>query len=118
MDYVYRRIREDFISGTSCTLVLCGEKTPWRKFVDWEIKGTLDKEHGLIGIDLPTNTLVNGKKIVSARLYDNFISGYALWVRWEDFINDPQRGRNFIEDAISKSKGLINNSCPMKQRNG
>ena len=53
-EYVTRRIREDFITGSSCTVVLCGAETPQRKFVDWEIKATLDKEHGLIGINLPT----------------------------------------------------------------
>ena len=54
-DYIMRRIREDYLTGTSCTIVLCGNTTPWRKFVDWEIKASLDKRHGLIGIGLPTN---------------------------------------------------------------
>jgi hypothetical protein len=46
-----QRIRDKHITGTSCTIVLCGSLTPWRKYVDWEIKATLDKEHGLIGIN-------------------------------------------------------------------
>lgn len=54
-EYVIRRIREGFITGSTCTVVLCGAETPRRKFVDWEINATLDKEHGLIGINLPTN---------------------------------------------------------------
>ena len=37
-DYVIRRIRENHITGTSCTIVLCGPQTRWRKYVDWEIK--------------------------------------------------------------------------------
>ena len=41
-DYVIRRIREKHITGTSCTIVLCGPQTRWRKHVDWEIKATLD----------------------------------------------------------------------------
>ena len=57
-DYVIRKIREEFITGSSCTVVLCGADTPNRKFVDWEIKATLDKEHGLIGVNLPTNLLL------------------------------------------------------------
>src|SRR5688500_13031630 len=57
-DYVYRRISEEFITGTSCTFVLCGRETASRKFVDWEIKATLDKKHGLIAVDgLPGSTL-------------------------------------------------------------
>ena len=68
-EYVIRRIREDFITGSSCTVVLCGTDTPKRKFVDWEIKATLDKEHGLIGINLPANPrLLNGNVTVPNRL--------------------------------------------------
>jgi len=48
-----RGIRENFITGTSCTIVLCGAQTHLRKYVHWEIKATLDKEHGLIGVNLP-----------------------------------------------------------------
>ena len=43
-EYVMRRIRENYITGTSCTVVLCGPQTRWRKYVDWEIKATLDKQ--------------------------------------------------------------------------
>ena len=39
-EYVIRQIREEYITGTSCTIVLCGTETPRRKFVDWEIKAT------------------------------------------------------------------------------
>src|SRR3712207_2077603 len=44
--YIYQKIRDEFITGTSCTVVLCGRDTMNRKYVDWEIKATLDKEHG------------------------------------------------------------------------
>lgn len=54
VDYVMRRIREDYITGSSCTIVLVGKETYARKYVDWEIKATLDKQHGLIGVQLPT----------------------------------------------------------------
>ena len=36
-EYVSRCIRENYITGTSCTIVLCGPTTSQRKFVDWEI---------------------------------------------------------------------------------
>lgn len=29
-EYIYQRIRDEFISGTSCTIVLCGAETPNR----------------------------------------------------------------------------------------
>lgn len=62
-----RRIRGDYLTGTSYTLVLCGKETPWRKFVDWEIKATLDKQQGLIGLGLPSNPSLNGKVRVPDR---------------------------------------------------
>ena len=40
-DYVMRVIREQYITGSSCTIVLCGADTWGRKHVDWEIKATL-----------------------------------------------------------------------------
>src|SRR5690348_4238166 len=57
VDYVMQRIRDNHISGTSCTFVLCGAETRWRKYIDWEIKATLDKEHGLVAVRLPTTPL-------------------------------------------------------------
>jgi hypothetical protein len=56
-EYVMRRIRENHISGTSCTIVLVGPETYGRKYIDWEIKATLDKQHGLLGINLPENPI-------------------------------------------------------------
>ena len=78
-EYVIRKIREDYITGSSCTVVLCGAETPRRKFVDWEIKATLDKAHGLIALRLPTNV----NSIVPQRLMDNVASGYVVWTTWE-----------------------------------
>ena len=68
VDYVIQRIRDNFITGSSCTVVLCGAETPWRKYVDWEIKATLDKEHGLIGVNLPTNRTDTSGKFTVPRL--------------------------------------------------
>lgn len=118
-DYVIRNIRENYITGTSCTIVLCGKMTPWRKFVDWEIKATLDKGHGLIGINLPTNPLdFNNKYTVPDRLYDNISSGYALWMQWSELNSGPQFLIRKIEEANAKSTSLIDNSGALRRRNG
>lgn len=58
-DYVMRRIRDDKIAGTSCTVVLIGECTWARRYIDWEIAATLrnftDSDRGgLIGVQLPS----------------------------------------------------------------
>jgi Thoeris protein ThsB, TIR-like domain len=117
-DYVIRNIRENYITGTSCTIVLCGAQTPSRKFVDWEIKATLDKGHGLIGINLPTNPIHNGKYTVPSRLHDNIASGYALWLQWSDLDRGAQYLVSKIEEANAKSSALIDNSRTLRCRNG
>lgn len=118
-DYVIRSIRENFITGSSCTIVLCGAETPWRKFVDWEIKATLDKRHGLIGVNLPSNPLgANKKYTVPDRLLDNIQSGFSVWVDWGSFTQSYQTVQQYIELANSKPTQYINNSRVLKQRNG
>ena len=113
-EYVIRRIREDYITGSSCTVVLCGAETPHRKFVDWEIKVTLDKEHGLIALRLPNNP----KFIVPERLMDNATSGYAVWTTWEQLTAQPTTLAALAEQSNAKSKALIRNQRELRARNG
>lgn len=116
-DYVMRRIRENYITGTSCTIVLCGEETRWRKYVDWELKATLDKQHGLIGVNLPNNPLDHmGRVQVPDRLLDNINSGYAIWTSWGALTIEHLRIS--IEAANAKPKSLIVNGRVMRSRNG
>jgi len=112
-EYVRRRIREKHLTGTSCTIVLIGRNTHGRKYVDWEIKSTLDKGHGLIGVILPTTHLA---PTFPARLWDNVQSGYALYTSWQDFL-DPTRCRATIADARSRSVRLIKNDRDMRRQN-
>lgn len=108
-EYVMQRIRDNHIKGSSCTLVLYGNDTYKRRYVDWEIKATLDKEHALIGVKLPYST----NNYVHDRFYHNTQSGYAR------FINLSALEGNFasiIDDAVKYSqsnKSLINNQHPM-----
>ncbi|BDV43395.1 hypothetical protein GURASL_23180 [Geotalea uraniireducens] len=117
-DYVMRRIRENYITGTSCTIVLCGPQTRWRKYADWEIKATLDKQHGLIGVKLPNNSPepISGGCHKPDRLQDNIDSGYAVWTTWETLTVDNLR--SCIEIANGKPKGSIKNDRIMRSRNG
>lgn len=118
-EYVMRRIREEYLTGSSCTFVLCGPYTPQRKFVDWEIKATLDKNHGLIGISLPNNPVTPWNTVyVPGRLSENIYSGYALWLDWNGLIQAPNTLNQFIEIANARSKTLIRNADSLKARNG
>lgn len=116
MDYVRRSIRENNIAGTSITLVLFGANTHKRRWIDWEIQMTLNKEHALLAIILPTNIVQNqGKRIINARMDDNLKSGYAHWIDWTD---DPEILTAAIATAKenAKNKSLIINSSPAMQR--
>ncbi|HEY6167661.1 MAG TPA: TIR domain-containing protein [Verrucomicrobiae bacterium] len=119
VNYVLQRIRDSFISGSSCTIVMCGLETPWRKYVDWEIKATLDMEHGLIGVNLPTNGAnASGNVTVPDRLHDNIQSGYAVWTNWSAFTGNPANVKSMIEQAVARPAKSIAASRPMMARNG
>jgi MTH538 TIR-like domain (DUF1863) len=118
VDYVMRKIRENYITGTSCTIVLVGNETWGRKYVDWEIKATLDKQHGLIGVQLPTAPrTAEGKIPVPARLLDNIQSGFALWRSWQDITSSAEQLRQYVADASSRNPLLIANSRELRLKN-
>lgn len=119
VEYVMRRIGESYITGSSCTIVLVGKDTHARKYVDWEIKATLDACHGLIGVQLPTAPVTPQNTVaVPMRLYDNIQTGYALWLSWVDITASAQACQRYIEAANAKSKRLIDNTRVRRQRNG
>lgn len=115
-DYQQRVIREQHITGSSITIVLCGAETWKRRWVDWEIHMTLNKEHALLGIVLPTATTNPlGEIIVPDRLLANVNSGYASWIHWTD---DPRALRTAIDAAKQRALQTrnIDNSAPRMVR--
>lgn len=117
-NYVIQRIRDSYIEGTSCTVVLCGAETFKRRYVDWEIKATLDKQHGLIGLQLPTLIAgPSGMVTVPERLHQNIQSGYAVWQSWSALMASPAIIKSWIEAAVSSETSMIVNSPSIKERN-
>jgi hypothetical protein len=115
--YVMQRIRDNHITGTSCTIVLIGARSHERKYVDWEIKATLDKQHGLLGVVLPTHSkTADGKIIVPDRFLSNVNSGFASYLHLEQLTEDLLK--NAVNAAVAAATALIDNSLPMKSRNG
>lgn len=117
-DYIMRYIRENHLTGASTLIVLCGLETPFRKYVDWEIRAGLSQEMALLGVKLPSLAVINDCCEKPARLQDNIDSGYATWVHWESFVYSPSSVSYWIEQSNSKSKKLINNARPRRLRNG
>lgn len=114
--YQQQVIREEHITGSSITIVLCGAETWKRRWVDWEIHMTLNKEHALLGIALPTATRNQlGQITVPDRLNVNINSGFAHWMAWTE---DPTVLRAAIENARNRAKQtrLIVNSAPRMER--
>lgn len=120
IEYVRQRICEEYITGSSCTVVLCGAGTRWRRFVDWEISATLDREHGLIGVQLPTNGVYGGPCHAPDRFADNLNSGYAVWTTWAHIAapDGAEHMRIKIEEANAKPSFLIRNDRALRQRSG
>lgn len=57
-DYVMRRIRQRYMADTSVTIVMLGQSTWKRRYVDWEIAASLRNApgapaNGLLGVHLP-----------------------------------------------------------------
>ena len=116
VDYQQQVIREQHITGSSITVVLCGAETWKRRWVDWEIHMTLNKEHALLGIALPTATTnERGEIIVPDRLLANVSSGYAHWIHWAE---EPNVLRAAIDMAKEKARQTrnIENSAPRMVR--
>ena len=121
VDYVRWTIRDECIRGSSCTVVLCGAETPERKYVDWEVKATLDMEHGLVAIGLPgVRRDFWNRIIVPDRVNDNIQSGFAVWLPDWNTITTASFAAA-IADARARAKvckHLIHNWREPKSRNG
>jgi Thoeris protein ThsB, TIR-like domain len=112
VDYVRWRLSNAHITGSSCTIVLVGCQTWGRKYVDWEIDATLEKEHGLIAVMLPT-----GVGTVPDRLGDNIQTGYAPSYWWAQVMANAAFLKHAIEHAINKPAWRINNTRERRYRN-
>ncbi len=111
--YAMRRIRESHLKGASCTIILCGMATFGRKYVDWEICASLNQDAALIGVHLPTFFPAP----IPWRLHDNVLSGYAVMADWNSLVAAPLTLKLYLENALARSKALINNSRPTMRRN-
>lgn len=126
-DYVMRRIRDDWIAGTSCTVVLIGECTWARRYVDWEVAATMrnfnDSDRGgLIAVQLPESAERGWSKL-PPRLEKNIVKengvdvGYArsyppapsdsTIARWVD---DAVARRTTVEPVPGSTTGLMVNN--------
>ena len=117
-EYVNRKIREGYIVGSSCTIVLCGSETYKRRWVDWEIHATLFHKHGLLGIALPNCAydVSSRKYTVPARLHYNIQSGYAKWILWTQDISQLKSQIEYAVKNSNSNTSAIQNDAPKMKR--
>ena len=108
--YVMRRIREDFISDSTVTLVLAGACTWARRYVDWEIQASLRQgsgqlPNGLLGIPL------RGYKQWPERLLANMTGNdaYAGWIEYPQTLDALQHGIEWAFARRTTHAGKITN---------
>ena len=107
-EYVMRRIREKYLSNTTVTIVLIGECTKARKYVDWEIASSLRNDpvngrSGLLGINMKS---FGTRWLAPPRLEDNYDSddktgSYALY---KTYPSSAQLLRDAIQAAFDRRK--------------
>jgi len=108
----------------SVTIVLVGERTGHRKWIDWEIWASLRgythpydtsrsfKPNGLLAIFLPTESYS-----IPNRLQDNINSGYAVSMKWENLKRDFESKVNYAYWNRTNVPYKIDNSRERQDRN-
>lgn len=120
-DYVMRRIRERYMQNTSVTIVMVGQNTWKRRYVDWEIASSLrngfgNPANGLLGIKLPSYAY--GIQQYPFRLNDNLnlpgvAKGTDCYARCIPYPTNSAELLTAIEEAYQRRQTqshLINNT--------
>ena len=118
LDEISRRIRDDYLSDSTVTVVLIGKDTWRRKHVDWEIAAPLrdtdaNPRSGLLGILLPTHASYNREEYdpytIPPRLHYNVERGFAGLYSWSD---SPDDVAGWVDRAYRRRSTIIpDNSC-------
>lgn len=112
-DYL-NQVCRDAIDGTSVTIVMMGKQTGCRKFVDWEVRHTLYREHGLLGISRPN--LADSDACLPKRLVDNLKSGTG-YAKWYSYPTSASSLKAMIDEAYAADSSKIDNSREKMKRN-
>lgn len=121
-DYVMGQIREKYLQDSTVTIVLVGSCTHSRRYVDWEIKSSLQQgaslPNGLIGIILPSQ---ERSAFLPPRFEANWTNGHQnCYARYWVYPESPDKLADWIEDAHearTKRAHLIYNSQGMMKYN-
>lgn len=101
-EYVMRRIRDEYIGDSTVTIVLVGNCTHSRRYIDWEIKGSLKRAadgmpNGLLGIQCSPNP-VHLPPRLEANWHSGNLNCYARFYRYPQSSDEL---RTWVEDAFA-----------------
>ena len=120
---IYKKIRRKMYN-CSVTVVLVGEKTGFRKWIDWEIWASLRnykhpydpqksfKPNGLLAVFLPCESYS-----IPDRLQDNIDSGYVVCMDWENLEAEFQQKVELAYTNRNNAKSRIRNKREKVDRN-
>lgn len=116
-DYIMDRIRDKYLADSTVTIVMVGECTWARKFIDWEVYSSLRRDrrnrlNGLMAIQLP------GAGRLPDRVDDNV--GEEFYGRYYKYPRSNESLRSMIDDAYNARQTrahLIDNSRARRVRN-
>jgi hypothetical protein len=127
-DYIMRRIRELYLQDSTVTIVLLGECTWARRFVDWEIQASLrhgekTTPNGLVGILLSSKgNKANPPNRLNINLMgENYDEGYARWYAYPKrkdtlaaWIENAFQARTTLAHLIDspRDRFINNRQCP------
>ncbi len=115
-DEILQLIRKNHLKNSTVTIVLVGDDTKNRKWVDWEIYSSLRSygdiaKSGLLAIYLPNKT----QEDAPARLVDNIQSGYAVEMKWSEISTKLEAKIN--EAYANREKSKPDNTRPRRKNN-
>ena len=126
-DYILDRIRENYLTDSTVTIVLVGKCTWARKFVDWEVysslrRGSVNKLNGLLALQLPSaaGTAPPLPKRVSDNVTRDANGKDVGYARYNVYPGSSHSLRTWIQDAFdarASRNQLITNSTPRRKKN-
>jgi hypothetical protein len=120
-EYIKRRIREEYLSDSTVTIVLLGTCTWSRKFVDWELSSSLrddsvNKQSGLLAMPLPSR---NNSATLPARVGDNWFTDDSAgsYAEYQSYPTSLAGLRASIELAFAARTAKADNTRPLRTVN-
>lgn len=112
-DYVMGRIRADYIKDSTVTIVIGGQCTWARRYVDWEIQASLRAgdtvtPNGLLGIKLPTFTRFPDRFDLNLKQAGDADS-FAGWIDYPQTIDSLERAIDWAFDRRKTHQKHIRN---------